>query len=64
MLVTKRLEMGLTLEPLSQIKARLGKAEQGEGCSPTSAVDVVIACFFADECAIKVKISDGFGLAR
>ncbi|UOR74785.1 hypothetical protein MPG19_07245 [Helicobacter pylori] len=27
MLVTKRLEMGLTLEPLSQIRARLGKAE-------------------------------------
>ncbi|UKJ09966.1 hypothetical protein L6505_07040 [Helicobacter pylori] len=54
--------MGLTLEPLSQIRARLGKAEQGEGCSPTSGRDVKIACFFADEYGIKVKA--GFGLAR
>ncbi len=64
MFVTKRLEIRLTLEPLSQIRARLGKAEQREGCSPASAVNVVIACFFADECAIKVKVSDGFGLTQ
>ncbi|GAA9070162.1 hypothetical protein BTM315_04290 [Helicobacter pylori] len=44
MFVTKRLEMGLTLEPLSQIRARLARQNKEKADPCTSAVDVVIAC--------------------